>query len=686
MHLSGLLLALAAPQADSRLLEGALVHTLVPGETPRTASVWIEDGRIRAVGTDLEVPPEVPRLDLAGRHLVPALIDGFVNFDRDHDLLYLAAGVGLVRDVGGDRVKLLAEREEGVRAAALGPDLLTAGAVLDGDPAASPEAIVLRDAAAASALLEVVLADGVDFLSFLPGLPEDAWKRTIELGHAKELQVWGPLRRGATVAAALEGGQDGFHFLDVVLPSGIGWERVLPPALDESIALLAQAKVPVVPLFNASASRLQDPSKSPEVARLLGLLAPSYESWWKAELEGRFATLRPEFLEVGERAVAAQRAALGRLHAAGVPLLPGSGAPQPWLVPGSALGQELLAFEAAGIPPADVLRLATRGAAEILGLAGRYGSIEAGAEASLLVLLEDPRESVANLVDVERMILRGRPIEPEEIERGLAELAERHAATRAALAAPLDVEPPPVPEGALILLEGRVETRALGLRLSQESYRVARLPDDKLAFVGHVVFAVPGDAPARDMLVLQITEDGGLVSATVALREGERVLRHEGLWSAGTWRMRRTLDDKQVDTRSTGERPRAIDAGSVTLDLVLSQVPFAERLPVIVFHEGLVPESVAWRMEPDDRGNHQVRTHLGRRAFRQDDHGALAEAVSAVGASRVEVRSLASNALGGAGLVLPEEKRRALEDRRAAPAPAAAPAEDGGGSGSRGGG
>ncbi len=676
-----LLFAFAASQSDSRLLEGATVHTLLPGAEPQGASVWIEGGWVKAVGTDLVVPPEVPRIDLRGTHLVPALIDGFVNFDPDHDLLYTASGIGLVRDVGGNRMKLLSEREEETRSKTLGPDLITAGAALDGDPPSTPEAIVLRDPNAAQALLEIVTDDGVDFLAFLPGLSRVTWKRVLDVAHAKGLEVWGPVLRGATLADALDGGQDGLHFLDGLLPSGVGWDSVLAPALEEGIARLARSKTPVVPLFSASVRRIQDPSKSPEFERLLELLAPSYEVWWKAELESRLASFRPETLAAGERAVAAQHGALLGLYRAGVPLLPGSGAPQPWLVPGGSLGQELSALEAAGIAPAEVLRLATRGAAEILGVAGRYGSIEPGARANLLVLRGDPRTSVQDLLDIERVILRGKLLEKDEIERGLAALARRHAATRAALQAPLEVEPPPLPEGGLLLLEGRVETRALGLRLSEERYRVARLADDKLAFLGHVVFVHQGDAPPRDMRVAQVTDQGELVSVTIALREGDRVLRHDGLWSGETWRMRRVLGDQPVDVRTTRERPVAVDAGSITLDLVLSQAPFAERFPVLVFHEGLLPEGVVWSMEPDDQGNHQVRTHLGRRAFRLDEHGALVRVVNAVGASRLDVFSLESNAFGGPGLVLPRSKRTAVEERRAAPAGAPAAEPEGGAGG-----
>ena len=83
------------------------------------ATILVSEGRVVAVGPDLEIPPGTVRHELSGSHVVPMLIDGYVNFDPDHDMLYTASGVGLVRDVGGDRVKLMQEHDELRRARAL---------------------------------------------------------------------------------------------------------------------------------------------------------------------------------------------------------------------------------------------------------------------------------------------------------------------------------------------------------------------------------------------------------------------------------------------------------------------------------------------------------------------------------------------------------------------------------------
>ena len=662
--------------ADRVALEGATVHTLVPGQEARVATVLIEDGRILRVGPDLQLEPGVERIDLSGKHVVPALVDGYVNFDPDHDVLYTVAGVGLLRDVGGDRPQLLLERRDERRVRAQGPSLFTAGALLDGDPPATAEAVVLRDRAAVEALLPILLAEEVDFLSVYQGLGPEVWRRVLELAHADGREVWGPVPHAISLAQAVQGGQDGIHFLDRLRPAGVGWEDVEPAALEPAVELLAGARTPIVPLVYASAERLRNQEAWPELDQLFGLLSPSYEVWWRSELAARTGDMTNERLEAGQRVVRKQLALVKRLHERGVPLLPGSGAPQPWLFPGQALVQELLLWVQAGIPPGEVLRLATRGAAEILGVTADHGSIQPGALANLIVTAGDPREDLGALADPDAIVFRGRLFERPDLDDLLETVHAAQSRVRAELERPLEVAPPPTPEGTLVL-DGTIETRTFGQRLSTERFRVLRLADgERHAFVGRVVHPGSASEPGREVLVTQVTEGGMLQELEVLVSQEGQELRFQGIWTASTWRMKRTLGAETLEVTSIPTRPVAADVGSVTTLLVLGQAPLAESFPVLVFHQALTPELVNWRMALDDQGNHQVRTHIGRLAFRFDDKGAPEKALMTAGRGGIQTVLLERDAFGGAGLPLSADKRAAIRAL-------AVEDEPGGGSGGR---
>ncbi len=647
-----------APRSEERVaLVGGVVHTMVRGEAPRVATILIEGGRIAAVG-ELELPPGTVRRELSGQHVVPGLIDGYVNFDPEHDALYLAAGITTVRDVGGDHVVLLQEREREARERVPGPALITPGALLDGDPPASARAVVLRNAQAAEGYLPILFEEDVDFLSVFLGLPEDAWRRSIELAHEHDLQVWGPVPRAVDLARALRVGQDGFHFLDTLLPPDFDWESGELPALDERIATLARSHRPLVPLLQASALRLRNQGADEDLLKLFGLLAPSYETWWKTELTGRCEVMTEQRLETGRRVVEKQARLLERLQQAGVPLLPGSGAPQPWLFPGQALHQELAQWVSAGIPRHEVLELATRGAAEALGISGQRGTIVPGAIADLVVVEGDPSQDLARLIDPELVVIRGRVLERSDLAERLATLARDQARVREELARPVSIEPPPTPAEGVVILEGSVESELFGTRVSSERYRVARLPGDVLLYSGRVLYPPSGSEPGREMTIQQSVRAGELEQVQVTLSGGKAVLEFRGLWTANTWRMQSLLDGKLLaNAKPLHEHPVCVEVSSVTALLILGQNPPGEREPVLHLHPGLEAELVAWRVELDDRGDHQIRTNLGRKAFRLNAQGALEFAMTQVGQSTLRTRLLSFDAFGGPGLPLPEGKR-----------------------------
>jgi imidazolonepropionase-like amidohydrolase len=70
-------------------LVGGLLHSMVPGAPPAVGTILIDHGLIEAVGPKVVVPADAKVYDLAGKHVLPGLVDAMVNFDPDHDLLYL---------------------------------------------------------------------------------------------------------------------------------------------------------------------------------------------------------------------------------------------------------------------------------------------------------------------------------------------------------------------------------------------------------------------------------------------------------------------------------------------------------------------------------------------------------------------------------------------------------------------
>jgi imidazolonepropionase-like amidohydrolase len=81
---------------------------------------------------------------------------------------------------------------------------------------------------------------------------------------------------------------------------------------------------------------------------------------------------------------------LRKLHERGIRIVPGSDS-----IAGFTLHRELELYAEAGIPNADVLRLATLESADIAGVAGRSGSVSVGKDADLVLLDGNPLEDMS---------------------------------------------------------------------------------------------------------------------------------------------------------------------------------------------------------------------------------------------------------------------------------------------------
>jgi hypothetical protein len=100
--------------------------------------------------------------------------------------------------------------------------------------------------------------------------------------------------------------------------------------------------------------------------------------------------------------------AVKRAYQAGVPLLPGTDSLNHNDSYGLALHTELQHFVHAGIPPIEVLRMATQRSAAMVGAESLLGSLEPGKLADLVVLDANPLDDIANTLKAWRVIAGGR--------------------------------------------------------------------------------------------------------------------------------------------------------------------------------------------------------------------------------------------------------------------------------------
>ena len=112
------------------------------------------------------------------------------------------------------------------------------------------------------------------------------------------------------------------------------------------------------------------------------------------------------------------------MHRAGVPLLAGTDAPTPFVIPGFSLHDELALLSEAGLAPMDALQTATRNPARYLGLQDSLGTVEKGKIADLVLLDANPLQDIRNTTRIAAVILNGRLLSGLSLQKMLAESEE----------------------------------------------------------------------------------------------------------------------------------------------------------------------------------------------------------------------------------------------------------------------
>lgn len=155
-----------------------------------------------------------------------------------------------------------------------------------------------------------------------------------------------------------------------------------------------------------------------------------YEKWTD---EQRFLT--PYARQVADRGIAARRnyeqfgkiyrvkrETLRAFHELGGTDLISLGTDHPsWgeFLSGFSVHREMHAMVEAGLPTADVLRIATRNGARALGMDERLGTIEVGKYADIVILRGDPFEDIRTTRDVLHVVRGGELYDPAELLRSV---------------------------------------------------------------------------------------------------------------------------------------------------------------------------------------------------------------------------------------------------------------------------
>ncbi len=404
------------------------------GPPVERATVVIEGERIASLGPGALVPEGLETIEGRGLWAMPGLIDTHVHLElvgRAALPVWLALGVTTIRDLGG-ALDFLVESRRLLENGAVGPRLLFAGPMIDGDPPTWPTLNrATLDAEAAARAVEEHLKAGADAIKLYTTLPLDSLRRCVEQ-VAGRVPVTGHL--GRTLASeAMEAGINGLeHALltpyndlapdgmrttpgETMMSSGF-WMKVVDGWLQADfdseqarrwIDLLVRKDVSFCPTLTVVPLAGDAPDE--EELRHVPHVA---ERWLEATQQRQAVEAPPALQERARRTRAKLQELVSRVQEAGARVVSGTdtGAVRS-LVPGFSLHRELVLLSGAGLSNMEVLRAATARAAEALRR-DDLGVIAPGKRADLLLLRRNPLDGVGALREIHRVVRDGRVYDP----------------------------------------------------------------------------------------------------------------------------------------------------------------------------------------------------------------------------------------------------------------------------------
>lgn len=415
--------------ARARVIRNVNVIPMDREEILENRVVVIEDGRIAAIGAEdsLEIPGDAEVIDAGGRFLLPGLADMHVHLldPSDFDLL-LASGVTTIFNMGGAPIHLewRGELDRGER---LGPILYTVGPMVESsdDPVFNSQ-FAIETPEQAVELVRHCASAGYDFVKMHGDPPAEVYDATLNAAKANGIRVVGHPSEHAGLLRALELGQATIEHAEEFVYCHFD-HRLDDTGIPKIAKRTAEAGTFVTPTLVTYATITQICTdievlmKRPELR--------FYEAWkqtrWAPETNQHLNNLRRDAAPRLAQSLAFQKRLVRALHNEGVPLLTGTdyGGPS-FLLPGFDVHEELLLLVECGLTPFEALRASTVHPSRLLE--SETGVIENGRWADLVLVDENPLQSLETLKRPAGVMVRGRWLDRKELDARVAALLEEN--------------------------------------------------------------------------------------------------------------------------------------------------------------------------------------------------------------------------------------------------------------------
>lgn len=433
-------------------ISGGTLVDVIRGEVYPDVGVLAEGGKITGLFFDFDynasrIPPGAVRVDARGKYLIPGMMDLHVhaqsaykgvNVNLAHMMkIFLVGGVTTVRAMGTAEDNLVRLKHDIDTGRIAGPNVIIGSAPAfeqaPGFPRVERTEIV-NTPIEARAITRDHIFKGAEWVKFYNYGDHDIVRAVVDEAHRHGAKVFGHFTMlGADEAARLGVDsiehtvsliQKNLSYQEQIGMTDIGyyryfvlWTKVDEKKLDETFKVMIANKTALVPTL-AIQYVGADPNYLPKISgEWFDLYQKDlYAAYLKDPLRVpavyNFKAHEPQWKE----SILAQARQVARFVKMGGRVGTGSDlSSAPPLVPGLSIRQELELFVQGGMTPLEALRTATIVPAEILGWQERFGSIEVGKQADVVIVNANPLTDIRAVGNIDSVMQAGRVYRVSEL-------------------------------------------------------------------------------------------------------------------------------------------------------------------------------------------------------------------------------------------------------------------------------
>jgi imidazolonepropionase-like amidohydrolase len=402
---------------------------IVQGQTVLFQGKTIQ--RVGGAGA-VQVPPDAMVVDGTGKTLVPGLWDMHAHVSDNDGLLNLAAGVTSVRDLANDTGQLEARRTRIDAGREIGTRIFPAGIIEGPGPYQGPTDALADTEQKARDYVRKYAALGYTQVKIYSSLKPELVPAIVDEAHKHGMRVSGHIPAGMTAADGVRLGMDELQHVNFLMlnfmpdvkdrtqttarfteVAGRGADvRASSKPVQDFVALLKQHHVTVDPTVAAFEEMLVNRAgRVPDAYAAVASRLPA--QFRRSLLAGGLPV--PDGMDGRYRSSFASMLALVKaIHDAGIAVVSGTDS-----IAGFTLHRELELHVKAGIPAEHVLADATLGAARIVKVDEKLGSIAAGKLADMVLVEGDPTKTISHIRRTVLVVKDGVLYYPSELHREL---------------------------------------------------------------------------------------------------------------------------------------------------------------------------------------------------------------------------------------------------------------------------